>query len=302
MKKRLFDSEMKAHRFNLDKLSLTGVLAAIVATGGVLLIAAAFLTRGSKSASAATTALLCSLTSSSGGGPGYPAQYDATPMQLKAILHYATSRVVPQQTLAEVRLSFDVLMELSPCNFLVFGLGYDSLMWAGLNPRGTTVFLEEDPKWLHTVSERNPSLRAFHVNYNTQLSEADDLLSVARDDPECAPDRVRLGSRSRCRLMLPGLPDEIYDKEWDVIMIDAPRGYFPEAPGRMGAIFTAAAMAWRRVKPGVTHVFLHDVDRRVEKLYAKEFLCMSNKVEGTGRLWHFKISPSSNTSRSTFCS
>ncbi|KAL8193490.1 hypothetical protein R6Q57_026625 [Mikania cordata] len=46
-------------------------------------------------------------------------------------------------------------------------------------------------------------------------------------------------------------------------MIDAPRGYFAEA----------AVMARNRKKSGVTHVFLHDVDRRVEKSYAEEFLC-----------------------------
>ncbi|KAK4754659.1 hypothetical protein SAY87_002763 [Trapa incisa] len=281
---------MKARRFSLfDRLSLTAVLAAVTITLAVVLLTIAFFTSGGKSASSGSDG------SSSGG-------YDATPMQLRAILHYATTKVVPQQNLAEVRLAFNVLQEISPCNFLVFGLGQDSLMWAGLNPRGTTVFLEEDPKWISTVLQRHPGLQALHVGYNTQLSEADDLLSVVRDDVECSPGRVRLHSQPKCRLVLPGLPEEIYDKEWDMIMIDAPRGYFPEAPGRMGAIFTAAAIAQQRVKPGKTHVFLHDVERRVEKMYAEEFLCMANKVEGVGRLWHFMIPPATNTSRGSFCS
>ncbi|KAK4772489.1 hypothetical protein SAY86_014264 [Trapa natans] len=293
MKKRPFDSEMKTRRFSLfDRLSLAAVLAAVVTTLAVVLIAVAFLSNGGKSASA----VFCSLASGSAANG-----YDATPTQLRAILHYATSKVVPQQNLEEVSLSFNVLQEISPCNFLVFGLGYDSLMWAGLNPRGTTVFLEEDPKWISTVLERHPSLHALHIGYNTQLSEADDLLTLARNDPECSPNRVRLSSGSKCRLMLPGLPEEIYDKEWDIIMIDAPRGYFAEAPGRMGAIYTAAIMAQRRVKPGKTHIFLHDVDRRVEKMYAAEFLCMANKVEGVGRLWHFVNPRATNTSRSSFC-
>lgn len=213
MKKRPFDSEMKARRFSLDRLPLATVLAGFVAIGAIVLIAVAFLTSSGKSTSAAATAtaLLSSLSSGAGWDQRYNAaptqrydaaptqRYDATPTQLRAILHYATSRVVPQQTLAEVRLSFNVLRELSPCNLLVFGLGHDSLMWAGLNPRGTTVFLEEDPRWIRTVLERHPGLRAFHVNYNTQLSEADDLLSMARNDPECSPDRVRLRSPSSCR-------------------------------------------------------------------------------------------------------
>ncbi|KAL8217290.1 hypothetical protein R6Q57_024127, partial [Mikania cordata] len=45
---------------------------------------------------------------------------------------------------------------------------------------------------------------------------------------------------------LSGLPDLVYDKEWDMIMIDTPRGCFAEAPGRMGAIYSVAVMARNR--------------------------------------------------------
>ncbi|CAN6929751.1 unnamed protein product, partial [Brassica oleracea var. botrytis] len=50
-------------------------------------------------------------------------------------------------------------------------------------------------------------------------------------------------------------------------------GYFAaEAPGRMAAIYSAAVMARNRKKPGITHVFLHDVNRnrRVEKTFDEE--------------------------------
>jgi len=97
-------------------------------------------------------------------------------------------------------------------------------------------------------------------------------------------------------LALDNLPDEVYEREWDLIMIDAPRGYFPEAPGRMGAIFSAAVMARNRKGSGATHVFLHDVDRKVEKMYAEEFLCRKNLVKAVGRLWHFEIPPAANVS------
>lgn len=209
--------------------------------------------------------------------------------------------MVPQQSIKEINLSFNVLKEIAPCNFLVFGLGHDSLMWSALNPGGTTLFLEEDPKWLEMVLKEDPSLHAAHVKYTTQLSQADQLLNAARADPDCAPSAVQVSRGSRCPLVLTTLPNEVYDKEWDVIMVDAPRGYFAEAPGRMGAIFTAAAMARARVNPGVTHVYLHDVDRRVEKMYAEEYLCMKNKVEGEGRLWHFAIPPSANVNQRKFC-
>lgn len=96
------------------------------------------------------------------------------------------------------------------------------------------------------------------------------------------------------------LPNKVYDTEWDMIMVDAPRGYFAEAPGRMAAIYSAAVMARNRRKPGLTHVFLHDVDRRVEKMYAEKFLCNKYRVKHVGRLWHFEIPPATNTSNH-FC-
>lgn len=118
-----------------------------------------------------------------------------------------------------------------------------------------------------------------------------------------AADSHPLKGNWRCRLALSELPEEVYDRDWDVIMIDAPRGYFAEAPGRMGVIYSAAMMARGRKKSGVTHVFLHDVDREVEKLYAKEFFCLKYRVGGVRRLWHFVIPPAVNASDTThgFC-
>ncbi|EXB77973.1 hypothetical protein L484_000866 [Morus notabilis] len=221
--------------------------------------------------------------------------YTATPTQLQAILHYATSKVVPQQSLGEITVSFNVIKSReggfgAPFNFLVFGLGHDSLMWDSFNPRGTTLFLEEDPRWVQTVLQKAPNLRAHHVRYRTQLRQANELLSSYRAEPRCAPtEAAALRGNVRCRLALDNLPEEVYEREWDLIMIDAPRGYFPEAPGRMAAIFSAAVMARNRRGLGPTHVFLHDVDRRVEKTFAEEFLCRKYLVNAVGRLWHFEI-------------
>lgn len=233
---------------------------------------------------------LHSLSSSRFGG------WSTTPVQLQAIIHYATSNIVPQQNFHEISITFDVLQKRSPCNFLVFGLGYDSLMWNALNPRGRTLFLEEDPKWVQTVLKGAPVLHAHAVKYRTHLSQADDLLKSYKSEPNCSPQKAFLRGNTKCRLALTGLPDEFYDTEWDLIMIDAPRGYYAEAPGRMGAIFSAAVMARNRKGSGVTHVFLHDVDRKVEKVYAEEFLCKKFLVNRSGRLWHFEIPPAANMS------
>ncbi|KAF4390477.1 hypothetical protein CsatB_022551 [Cannabis sativa] len=240
---------------------------------------------------------LCSLTGTRIKSVVAENEYVPTDIQLKAIIHYATSKIVPQQSIGEITVSFDVLQSRGPSNFLVFGLGHDSLMWASLNPRGNTLFLEEDPKWVQTVLQKAPQLRAHYVKYRTQLREADDLLATYKSEPRCWPAKAApLKGNERCRLALENLPAEVYEREWDLIMVDAPRGYFPEAPGRMAAIFSAAVMARNRKGSGVTHVFLHDVDRKVEKTFAEEFLCRKYLVKAVGRLWHFEI-PAVNVSQ-----
>ncbi|XP_059656662.1 arabinogalactan O-methyltransferase 1-like [Cornus florida] len=281
---------MKSCRFLTEKPLFLGI-ALVGLIGGVTLISS-FLR-------AADTSILCSLSKPTAD------KGSATPIQLKAILHYATSHDVPQQSLGEISVTYDVLRSLSPCNFLVFGLGLDSLMWASLNPGGTTLFLEEDPKWFETVTQKAPYLKAHAVKYRTRLDEADNLLRSYRSEPECSPAKSYIKGNDRCKLALTGLPSEVYDKEWDLIMIDAPKGYFAAAPGRMAAIYSAAVMARNRKRSGVTHVFLHDVDRRVEKAFAEEFLCRKNLVKGVGRLWHFELPCAANVSRasagSRFC-
>ncbi|GJU57596.1 probable methyltransferase [Tanacetum coccineum] len=224
-----------------------------------------------------------------------------TPLQLDVILHYATSQVVPQQSVAEIVVSFNVLVEKAPCNFLIFWLGYDSLMWAAFNPKGKTLFLEEDPLWVRSILKTAPNLNVGIVNYQTKLEDADKLMKSYRSEPECAKSYIQ--GNTRCRLAITSLPEEVYANEWDVIMIDAPRGYYKEAPGRMGVIYSAAVMARNRKKPGVTHVFLHDVDRKVEKTYAEEFLCRKNLKKAVRRLWHFEIPPAENvtTENARFC-
>ncbi|CAN4084742.1 unnamed protein product [Withania somnifera] len=221
-------------------------------------------------------------------------------LQVDAVLHYATSRVIPQQTIDEIKVSYDVLKSLTPCNFLVFGLGHDSFMWSSINTRGTTLFLEEDPKWIRAILKDLLLLRANTVNYLTKLYEAEKLIHHYHMEPDCWARKSFLRGNHKCKLALDMLPDEVYDTEWDIIMIDGPKGYYDKAPGRMSAIYSAAVMARNRKGPGVTHVILHDVDRDVEKVYAEVFLCRKNLVNGVGRLWHFQIAPPSDVN-SDFC-
>ncbi|VAH34559.1 unnamed protein product [Triticum turgidum subsp. durum] len=224
-----------------------------------------------------------------------------------AAVYYASTRTVPQQSRAEISLSLDVLRRRAPIRLLVFGLGHDSRLWHALNPGGVTVFLEEDPEWYRIVRAKSPFLRAHLVTYRTRMEHADLLFDSYKNFSSCVPGAgaeaadapVQVRDNAACPLALHNLPPEVYENEWDMLMLDAPKGYFASAPGRMAAIWTAAAMARARRGEGDTDVFLHDVDRKVEKKYAEEFLCDMFRVGRAGRLWHFSIPPVSRRGNTT---
>ncbi|KAJ1385707.1 Polysaccharide biosynthesis domain [Sesbania bispinosa] len=204
----------------------------------------------------------------------------------QALIHYATSTITPQQTLKEISVSARVLEKRSPCNFLVFGLGHDSLMWSALNHGGRTIFLEEDEAWIEQIRRRFPMLESYHVTYDSKVNEADNLMEVGKG-PECTA--VGDPRYSMCQLALKGLPTHVYETKWDLIMVDAPTGYYEDAPGRMTAIYTAGMMARNRDSGGETDIFVHDVNRVVEDNFSKAFLCHKYMIKQEGRLRHFTI-------------
>lgn len=215
----------------------------------------------------------------------------------QALIHYTTSTITPQQTLKEISVTARVLKKKSPCNFLVFGLGHDSLMWSSLNYGGRTIFLEEDEAWIEQIKKRFPMLESYHVSYDSKVNQADNLMEAGKV-PECMV--VSDPRYSMCQLALKGLPDEVYDRQWDLIMVDAPTGYYEEAPGRMTAIYTAGMMARNR-KGGETDVFVHDVNRSVEDKFSKEFLCEGYMKKQENRLRHFIIPSHTGESSMPFC-
>lgn len=221
----------------------------------------------------------------------------APPSLAQALVHYATTNITPQQTYDEVSVSLRVLAKKSPCNFLVFGLGHDSLMWTSLNHGGRTVFLEEDKAWIDQITQKLPTLEAFHVTYDTKVTQADKLLKL-RDEEECKG--VTDPRSSKCELAHKGFPSEVYEVEWDLIMVDAPTGWHKEAPGRMSAIYTAGLMARNR-ESGETDVFVHDVNRAIEDGFSKAFLCDGYMTEQAGRLRHFTVPSHRARSGRPFC-
>lgn len=140
-------------------------------------------------------------------------------------------------------------------------------------------------------------LESYHVTYDSKVNQADNYMEVGKG-PECtAVDDPRF---SMCQLSLKGLPTEVYDIQWDLIMVDAPTGYYEEAPGRMTAIYTAGMMARNR-KDGETDVFVHDVNRVVEDNFSKAFLCEGYMKKQVGRLRHFTIPSHKNGLTRPFC-
>ncbi|KAM7507120.1 hypothetical protein LguiA_017573 [Lonicera macranthoides] len=211
---------------------------------------------------------------------------------IKALVHYASnSNHTNRMSYTDIKQISDIIRQCpSPCNVLVFGLTPETLLWRALNHNGRTVFIDENRYYAAYVEEKYPEIEAYDVQYTTRISEMKDLLATVREQVrnECRPVQNLLFSD--CKLGLNDLPNQLYELDWDLILVDGPRGYWPEAPGRMSAIFTAGVLA-RSKKGGnpKTHIFVHDFDQEVEKVSSEEFLCKENLVKSKDLLGHFVV-------------
>ncbi len=159
-----------------------------------------------------------------------------------------------------------VIEEKRPCRLLVFGLGNDSMFWSLMNRCGETVFIEDHPVWFSRVTRLNPSINAFLIEYKTVLIEWRELLNY--------PEFLRMD-----------FPEDIGEKQWDVILVDGPVGWNNSAPGRMKSIFAAG-----NLRNSSADVFVHDCNREMEQSYSDRYLGRDNLVRQVRKLRHYRFS------------
>ncbi|NET24866.1 hypothetical protein [Okeania sp. SIO1I7] len=159
-----------------------------------------------------------------------------------------------------------------PGNFLIFGVGKDSLLWLGVNRGGKTLFLEDDKDWLNQVKVGcENSIEAYLVEYGTRVYLWKSLLEEYSQGNDC---------------LWMVLPEKVLFTKWDFILVDAPAGYSEEKPGRMKSIYMAAKLA---MESGNTDIFIHDCDREVEDIYSDYFFDKGYLINQVHKLKHYSL-------------
>lgn len=138
---------------------------------------------------------------------------------------------------------YKLIKDCAPCRVLVFGCGNDSRYWIEANKDGRTVFLEDSERWIRKVQPLIPKADIRKVTYTTTKPDYLNLLDT--------PEKLHLE-----------LPEDIQGK-WDIILVDAPKGFKDHHHGRMQSIYAASRMG--------TDILIHDCQRMVEDLYGKLF-------------------------------
>ena len=126
-------------------------------------------------------------------------------------------------------------------SLLVFGLGRDSSTWEAVNYRGRTAFLEDLDEWIARSQAETPHREVHRIAYETTVEESIKYRAIA-DIPE-----------------LPVIPG-VENGSWDMVIVDGPRGWAPELPGRASSVLAAR----RFVRPGGA-ILVDDYDRPLER-------------------------------------
>lgn len=169
-----------------------------------------------------------------------------------------------QLTTQEVLRILKVLKEKDNKNFLVFGLGNDSILWVLANRRGQTIFIEDNSRWAEKVKHSHPEINYFLVDYMADIKDWNLLINK--------PAELEMD-----------FPDEVSSQRWDVVLVDAPNGFQNEGvPGRMKSIYAASKLVSEN-----GHVFIHDCFRQVEQKYRDHYFSEEELIEIVGNLAYY---------------
>lgn len=140
----------------------------------------------------------------------------------------------------------NILIDMAPLNFLVFGCGRDSILWLNCNEGGKTIFLEDNSDWINMVRFKIQGIDIREIKYSCVMREWETLLDYKQ------------------RLLIE-LPEDVKKIKWDLIFVDAPCGVAEKDIGRMQSIYSASTLNCKRY-------LLHDCDRQVEQIYGDKYL------------------------------
>lgn len=152
------------------------------------------------------------------------------------------------------------IVKQKPINMLIFGTGYDSSIWVDVN-KGKTVFLEHQDRFI--AMGKKHSQEVYKVEYTTHHKDYMKIIN--------SHDKLKMN-----------LQDNIVNEKWDVIFVDSPVG---NSHGRMQSIFTASRLGLKNCE---CHIFIHDCDREIEKVYSDKFMADFKLIKQVRKLRHYK--------------
>ena len=217
--------------------------------------------------------------------------------QLKGLQALMQATPDGQQTTNDRRLMMNALQvrQNQTARVLIFGCGRDSSFWAHtMNPRGKTVFLEDNVTW---AKAQDADLDVHVVKYSTAPM-------AAWEERLASPAGKRtLAKKDEPLLEIQGVPSGLFDEWWDVILVDAPAGFNGRMPGRMAPIFQTSRIIERQrtdrpCKP--VDVFVHDFNRPIERVWSLMFLTPHMRILNYAELSQSKQRRTTGSPNATF--
>ena len=143
---------------------------------------------------------------------------------------------------------------IRPANILIFGLGFDSILWNSLNKNGKTIFIEDNKDWIDKFKYKELMIKK--VSYKTEIKR-----------------HREYGIDSE--LLLLKLGKEIFQTKWDLIFVDGPLGHQPPrkwaGPGRMSSLYTA-----KKLSKFAKCIIVDDFARKIENKYSLHYFGKKN--------------------------